>query len=191
MSVKIRLLRAGAKHRPFYRVVVTDSRSPRDGRFIETLGYYDPLPEKQLVKIDEEKAKAWIARGATPSDTVKSLLKRASTFTDADALADEAKARRAEAIAEANKLAPPPKQEAKGDKERGERKGPKPAARGGSTSTPVADTEAPAPDAPASTPAKAAPAKPGAPEGTPQKTSAPLAKSDDTPKPDTGDEGKK
>ena len=69
MSVKIRLMRAGAKHRPFYRVVVTDSRSPRDGRFIEVLGYYDPLPEAELLKIDEEKARTWMSRGAVPSTT--------------------------------------------------------------------------------------------------------------------------
>jgi len=112
VSVKIRLLRAGAKHRPFYRVVVTDSRSPRDGRFIETLGYYDPLPDKQLVKIDQEKAKMWLDRGATPTDTVKSLLKRAAEFGNAEAVAEEAKAKRAAAVEEANRLSPKPKPKA-------------------------------------------------------------------------------
>jgi small subunit ribosomal protein S16 len=74
--VKIRLKRMGAKKKPFYRVVVADSRSPRDGRFIEEIGYYNPLTEPATVKIDEEKALKWLSRGAQPSDTVKHLLKR-------------------------------------------------------------------------------------------------------------------
>jgi small subunit ribosomal protein S16 len=74
--VKIRLKRMGAKKAPFYRVVVADSRSPRDGRFIEEIGYYNPLTEPATVKIDEEKALKWLSRGAQPSDTVKHLLKR-------------------------------------------------------------------------------------------------------------------
>ena len=73
--VKIRLRRMGAKKAPFYRVVVADSRFPRDGRFIEEIGYYDPTKEPSVIKIDEEKAKTWLANGAQPTDTVKALLK--------------------------------------------------------------------------------------------------------------------
>ncbi|MBQ0010496.1 MAG: 30S ribosomal protein S16 [Ruminococcus sp.] len=77
MSVKIRLRRMGAKKAPFYRVVVADSRDPRDGRFIEEIGYYNPLTNPADVKIDAEKAKAWLAKGALPTETVKSVLKKA------------------------------------------------------------------------------------------------------------------
>ncbi len=76
MAVKIRLRRMGAKKSPFYRVVVADSRYPRDGRFIEEIGYYDPTKEPSVISIDGEKAKSWIANGAQPTDTVKSLLKK-------------------------------------------------------------------------------------------------------------------
>ena len=76
MAVKIRLRRMGAKKAPFYRVVVADSRFPRDGRFIEEIGYYDPTKEPAVVKIDAEKAKPWIANGAQPTDTVRVLLKK-------------------------------------------------------------------------------------------------------------------
>jgi len=76
MAVKIRLRRIGAKGNPFYRVVVADSRYPRDGRFIEEIGTYDPMAEPSAVKIDADKAKTWIANGAQPTDTVKTLLKR-------------------------------------------------------------------------------------------------------------------
>lgn len=76
MAVKIRLRRMGAKKAPFYRVVVADSRYPRDGRFIEEIGYYDPTKEPADVKIDAEKAKKWIGNGAQPTDTVKALLKK-------------------------------------------------------------------------------------------------------------------
>ncbi|HJB26727.1 MAG TPA: 30S ribosomal protein S16 [Firmicutes bacterium] len=75
MAVKIRLRRMGAKKAPFYRIVVADSRYPRDGRFIEEVGYYDPTKDPVVVKIDEEKAKKWIANGAQPTDTVKAMLK--------------------------------------------------------------------------------------------------------------------
>lgn len=75
MAVKIRLRRMGAKKAPFYRIVVADSRYPRDGRFIEEIGYYDPTKEPSAVKVDAEKAKAWIANGAQPTDTVKKILK--------------------------------------------------------------------------------------------------------------------
>ncbi|MGN0588334.1 MAG: 30S ribosomal protein S16 [Ruminiclostridium sp.] len=75
MAVKIRLRRMGAKKAPFYRVVVADSRYPRDGRFIEEIGYYDPTKEPSVVKIDAEKAQQWIKNGAQPTDTVKKILK--------------------------------------------------------------------------------------------------------------------
>ncbi len=74
MAVKIRLKRMGAKKAPFYRIVVADSRYPRDGRFIEEIGYYDPTKEPSVIKVDTEKAKKWMANGAQPTDTVKKLL---------------------------------------------------------------------------------------------------------------------
>ena len=77
MAVKIRLRRTGAKKAPSYRVVVADSRYPRDGRFIEEIGYYNPLTEPATIKIDVEKAENWIKNGAQPTDTVKALLKKA------------------------------------------------------------------------------------------------------------------
>ena len=76
MAVKIRLRRMGAKKAPFYRVVVADSRYPRDGRFIEEIGYYNPMTNPADIRIDAEKAQKWIANGAQPTDTVKSLLKK-------------------------------------------------------------------------------------------------------------------
>ena len=76
MAVKIRLRRMGAKKAPFYRVVVADSRYPRDGRFIEEIGYYNPMTTPVDIKIDAEKAQKWISNGAQPTDTVKSLLKK-------------------------------------------------------------------------------------------------------------------
>ena len=74
--VKIRLRRMGAKKHPFYRLVVADARSPRDGRFIEHLGYYDPMTEPAQVKIDADKVVKWLQRGAQPSEAARSLLKR-------------------------------------------------------------------------------------------------------------------
>ena len=76
MAVKIRLRRTGAKKAPFYRIVVADSRYPRDGRFIEEIGTYNPVVTPSEVKVDAEKAKQWIANGAQPTDTVKALLKK-------------------------------------------------------------------------------------------------------------------
>ena len=76
MAVKIRLHRVGAKKAPFYRVVVADSRYPRDGRFIEEIGTYNPLTSPSEVKVDAEKAKQWLGNGAQPTDTVKALLKK-------------------------------------------------------------------------------------------------------------------
>lgn len=78
MAVKIRLRRMGAKKAPFYRIVVADSRYPRDGRFIEELGTYDPTKDPSVINVDLEKANKWIATGAQPTDTVKKILKVAS-----------------------------------------------------------------------------------------------------------------
>lgn len=75
--VKIRLKRMGAHKKPFYRVVVADSRTQRDGRFIEEIGYYNPLKEPAEIKIDEESAKKWLGTGAQPTDTVRKLFKQA------------------------------------------------------------------------------------------------------------------
>jgi len=80
MAVKIRLKRMGAKKNPFYRVVVADSRYPRDGRFIEEIGTYNPLVDPAQVNIDNEKAAKWLKNGAQPTDTVRSLLKKAGVI---------------------------------------------------------------------------------------------------------------
>lgn len=80
MAVRIRLKRMGSKKRPFYRLVVADARAPRDGRFIEELGYYNPISNPVELKIDKEKAASWIKNGAQPSDTVKALLKKAGVY---------------------------------------------------------------------------------------------------------------
>ena len=80
MAVKIRLRRMGAKKAPFYRIVVADSRYPRDGRFIEEIGYYDPTKDPIVLKLDDEKVKTWIANGAQPPDRVKALLKKNGTI---------------------------------------------------------------------------------------------------------------
>ena len=74
MAVKLRLKRMGSKQKPFYRVVAADSRSPRDGRFIETVGTYDPVKKEESITIDEEKALKWLACGAQPTDTVRNIL---------------------------------------------------------------------------------------------------------------------
>ena len=74
MAVKLRLKRGGSKQRPFYRIVAADARSPRDGRFIDTIGTYNPIPAEYEVSIDEEKAMYWLSNGAQPTDTVRSLL---------------------------------------------------------------------------------------------------------------------
>jgi len=78
--VKIRLRRMGAKKAPFYRIVVADSRYPRDGRFIEEIGYYDPLTKPATVNVDVERAQAWIKTGAQPTETVRGLLKKAGAL---------------------------------------------------------------------------------------------------------------
>jgi len=76
MAVKIRLRRMGAKKAPFYRIVVADSRYPRDGRFIEEIGYVNPLADPPEVKLDSDKARQWVQNGAQPTDTVKDILKK-------------------------------------------------------------------------------------------------------------------
>lgn len=80
MAVRIRLARHGRKKSPFYRLVVADSRSPRDGRFIEQLGTYDPMKDPAEIKIDEEAAVKWLRNGALPSDTARALLKKAGVM---------------------------------------------------------------------------------------------------------------
>lgn len=81
MSVKIRMRRMGSKRKPFYRIVVADSRMPRDGRFIEEVGYYTPLTNPDEVKLEEDKIFEWLEKGAQPSDTVRSLLSKAGLMT--------------------------------------------------------------------------------------------------------------
>lgn len=81
MAVKLRLKRMGAKKRPFYRIIAADSRSPRDGRFIEVVGTYNPLTEPAEVKIDEELALKWLNDGAKPSDTVRDLFSKSGILT--------------------------------------------------------------------------------------------------------------
>jgi len=80
MAVKIRLKRMGMKKMPFYRVVVADERSPRDGRFIEEIGYYNPMTEPATIKIDAEKAQQWIKNGAQPTETARTLLKKSGVI---------------------------------------------------------------------------------------------------------------
>ena len=82
MAVKLRLARHGAKKRPFYRIVAADQRAPRDGRFIERLGYYDPLTEPVNLKVDLDRIDYWISVGASPSETVASLVKKARQAQD-------------------------------------------------------------------------------------------------------------
>lgn len=77
MAVRIRLKRMGSTHRPFYRVVTADSRSPRDGRFIETLGTYDPLTDPATIKVKEDRVKYWLSVGALPTDSARDVLRRA------------------------------------------------------------------------------------------------------------------
>jgi small subunit ribosomal protein S16 len=83
MAVRIRLNKMGAKKRPFYRLVVADSRAPRDGRFIEIIGHYNPIVEPVELVVDMEKAQDWIKKGARPSDTVKRLLKKVGVIAEA------------------------------------------------------------------------------------------------------------
>ena len=80
MAVKIRLKRMGMKKHPFYRIVVADVRSPRDGRFIEEIGYYDPMKQPAEIKVDNDKAAQWMKNGAQPTDTVRTLLKKSGAI---------------------------------------------------------------------------------------------------------------
>jgi small subunit ribosomal protein S16 len=80
MATRIRLNRQGAKKQPFYRLVVADSRSPRDGRFIEILGYYNPTTDPAVINVDEERTVHWLLTGAKPSDTARALLKRSGVL---------------------------------------------------------------------------------------------------------------
>ena len=80
MAVKLRLKRMGQKKKPFYRIVAADSRAPRDGRFIEQIGYYNPVSDPVELKIDAEKAEKWLKTGAQPTDTVKALLKKSGVL---------------------------------------------------------------------------------------------------------------
>ena len=84
MAVKIRLARHGAKKRPFYRIVAADTESPRDGRFLEKLGTYNPLQATEQVILNTDRVKYWIEQGATPTDTVRSILKREGVFAAAE-----------------------------------------------------------------------------------------------------------
>src|SRR5215831_16072363 len=93
MAVSIRLRREGAKNRPYYRVVVTDSRSPRDGKFIEIIGTYDPKQTGQNSSFDVERAEYWISKGAQPSDTVRSLIKKQKKIVGAEPTSEPAQAR--------------------------------------------------------------------------------------------------
>lgn len=89
MAVKLRLKRMGAKAKPYYRIVAADSRSPRDGKFIETVGTYNPIMEKNNTTIDEEKALKWLNNGALPTDTVKNILKNHGTWAKFKAKKEE------------------------------------------------------------------------------------------------------
>jgi small subunit ribosomal protein S16 len=91
MAVTIRLTRMGAKKKPFYRLVVADSRFPRDGRFIEVVGTYDPNPNPPAINLNRERIDSWLKRGAHPTNTVKSLLKKAGLNTRADGTSPAAK----------------------------------------------------------------------------------------------------
>ena len=91
MAVKIRLRRMGGKKDSFFRIVVADSRSPRDGRFVESIGYYDPTTEHATVKMDEEKALEWIAKGAQVTDTVKALLQKQGTLKKIEEMKQQAR----------------------------------------------------------------------------------------------------
>jgi small subunit ribosomal protein S16 len=97
MAVKIRLKRMGAHKKPFYRIVAADSRAPRDGKFIEELGYYNPLTDPADIKINADKARKWLSTGAQPTDTVRALLKKAGVLDASGKLPRTAEAAEAEA----------------------------------------------------------------------------------------------
>ncbi len=97
VAVRIRLKRLGAKKRPFYRIVVADSRSPRDGRIIEAIGHYDPMTDPRRVEVDAEKALSWLQKGALPSDTARRLLTEAGVLGGKEAAAEPTNDREQEA----------------------------------------------------------------------------------------------
>ncbi|MCZ6915781.1 MAG: 30S ribosomal protein S16 [Gemmatimonadetes bacterium] len=116
MATRIRLRRTGRRHKPSYRIVVTEKSAPRDGRFIETIGHYNPRTEPVTLQVDADKARDWLSRGATTSDTVRSLLKKAGVFASGESqlaatAPAEPKATQAEAPAEEQATAPPEAQE--------------------------------------------------------------------------------
>ncbi len=108
MSTRIRLRRVGRKKRPEYRIVVTDRRAARDGRFIETLGYDRPRSDPAEIQVDAERARAWLKQGATPSDTVRSLLKKAGVFASPEPTAEPPAEQPAEPTAEPTAAAEAP-----------------------------------------------------------------------------------
>jgi len=183
LSVKIRLHRAGQKGRPFYKVVVADSRSPRDGRFIEMLGYYDPVPKTTLLDVNAERIDFWMKRGAKPTDTVRNLIKRASKFGSTAGVAEAAREVRAKRVEEANKLAPrrpapepkkadgAAKPDAKAEAKAAPKPAPKPAPSAEAKAAPTPDAKAaPKPEAKAAP--KKAEAKPEAPKAEAPKPEA-------------------
>ena len=105
--IKLRLRRMGAKKRPSYRIVAADSRSPRDGRFIESFGYYDPITEPATVRVDEERARHWLSVGAQPTETVRDIFRRAGLLGEQPA-ADGAAAAPTTSVAPAAVPAPAP-----------------------------------------------------------------------------------
>lgn len=107
MATRIRLRRTGRRHKPSFRIVVTEKTAPRDGRFIETLGHYNPRTEPVTLQVDADKARDWLSRGATTSDTVRSLLKKAGVFAPGDATSAAAAA--AEVKSEPAEAPPEPK----------------------------------------------------------------------------------
>ena len=106
MAVKLRLRRMGSKQRPFYRIVVADSRSPRDGRFIEVVGTYNPIDKKNEVTLDEEKVMTWLTKGAQPTDTVKSILAKSGVIAKLKASKVVKTVKKEKAVKEAKKVAP-------------------------------------------------------------------------------------
>ncbi len=104
--IKLRLRRMGAKKRPSYRIVVADSRSPRDGRFIETVGLYDPLTDPATVRVDEERARHWLSVGAQPTDTVRDILRRAGIVDSRTVIPAAAEAEASEPAVEVTAPAP-------------------------------------------------------------------------------------
>ena len=106
MSLRIRLARAGTKKRPFYHIVIADSRSPRDGRFIETIGHYNPQTEPSTIMIDEERFQHWVSRGAQPTNTVKQLVRAQAKSASAVAVAEPEPEPEAAAAAEPEPDAP-------------------------------------------------------------------------------------